>query len=391
MQDPLFPGIAGDSYVYWGEARKLLEEKGFRVLRYTGPSPEAPLTVSASASVPASGASDAVMQGGTPEPASTLPLAATTNGTVAADLMRAPQGGVHRQCQASKSPSREIKKARLDNSNSSEATLSLIGDGSTSFGSLTPTPVCMPQFTSMPRKAMTEARARSLSRDSDLLAGPHDQTEVFPPDFGQPLPPPMPISSISGSQPVGGSTYALPFPLTIGAGGATLNLAQVEELYTLASECRFLSIGLVRGFCQLSGEEAASRLQALTATQEILHKPRGDPSNAWEESYAPLLTHITKFDATLGTYLDDANKDMTDKATEIWTRIQAMAMASDMTPSAHLGLALFLLDQLPVILPGLSFQDIPFSLALGPKAITFQRRADTSCSIPPALDDSGDA
>ena len=125
---------------------------------------------------------------------------------------------------------------------------------------------------------------------------------------------------------------------------------------------------------------------------QILRKPQGDPSNAWEVSYAPLLIHITKFDAKLGTYLDDANKDMTDKAMEIWMRIQAMATASDMTPNVHLRLALFLLDQLLVVSPGLSFQqDIPFSLALGPKAITFQRRANTSRSIPPAPDDLGDA
>ena len=72
--------------------------------------------------------------------------------------------------------------------------------------------------------------------------------------------------------------------------------------------------------------------------------------------------------------------------------IQSMAMASDMALDAHLGLALFLLDRLLVISPGLSFcQDIPFSLTLRPKAITFQRRAGTSCSIPPALDNSGDA
>ena len=129
-----------------------------------------------------------------------------------------------------------------------------------------------------------------------------------------------------------------------------------------------------------------SRLQALTTAQEILCKPQGDPSNAWEESYVPLLTHVMKFDAKLGTYLDDANKDMTDKAMEIWTCIQAAATASDKTPDAHLWLALFLLDQLPVISPGLSFQqDIPFSLVLGRKAITFQRRADTSHSIPPAF------
>ena len=244
----------------------------------------------------------------------------------------------------------------------------------------------------MPGKAMTKARVHSLSRDSDSLAGPHNQMEVFPPDFGWPLPPPTPVSSISGSQPVGGSMYALPFPLTIDTGGATLNLVQVEELYKLTSECRLLCIGLACGFCQLSGEEAASRLQALTTTQEILCKPQGDPSNAWEESYAPLLMHVTKFDAKLGTYLDDANKDMADKATEIWTRIQTTAMALDMTPDAHLGLALFLLDRLLVISPGLSFQqDILFSLTLGPKAITFQRRANISCSIPPALDDSGDA
>ena len=41
---------------------------------------------------------------------------------------------------------------------------------------------------------------------------------------------------------------------------------------------------------------------------------------------------------------------------------------------------------------GLSFwQDIPFSLTHGPKAITFQNRAGTSCSIPPAPDNLGDA
>ena len=105
----------------------------------------------------------------------------------------------------------------------------------------------------------------------------------------------------------------------------------------------------------------------------------------------PLLTHIMKFDAKLGMYLGDVNKDMTDKAKEIWTRIQAMATVSDMTPNAHLGLVLFLLDRLLVISLGLSFrQDIPFSLAHGPEAITFQKRAGTSCSIPPAPDNSGD-
>ena len=77
-----------------------------------------------------------------------------------------------------------------------------------------------------------------------------------------------------------------------------------------------------------------------------------------------LLTHVMKFDAKLGMYLGDANRDITDKAMEIWTRSQAMAMESDMTPDTHLRLTLFLLDQLLVISPGLSFwQDIPFSLA----------------------------
>ena len=58
----------------------------------------------------------------------------------------------------------------------------------------------------------------------------------------------------------------------------------------------------------------------------------------------PLLMHVMKFDTKLGTYLGDANKDMTDKAEEIWTFVQAMATALDMTPDAHLGFALFLLD-----------------------------------------------
>ena len=102
--------------------------------------------------------------------------------------------------------------------------------------------------------------------------------------------------------------------------------------------------------------------------------------------------HITKFNAKLGTDLGDANKDMIDKAKEIWICIQAMAMALDMSPDAHLGLTLFLLDQLPVISPGLSFrQDIPLSLVCGSKAITLQNRACTSHSIPLAPDDSGDA
>ena len=184
MQDPLFPGTAGDSYVYWGDAQKWLEERGYRVLKYTGPGPEVPLAISTSTSMSTSSVNDAIMQGGMPEPNSTLPPAATTNGTVAADLMPAPQGGVRCQHQASKSPSHEIKKAWMDDSNSSGATLSLIGDGSVSFGSLTPAPIRVPQFTSTPGKATTKARACSLSRDSDSLAGPHDQTEVFPTDFG---------------------------------------------------------------------------------------------------------------------------------------------------------------------------------------------------------------
>ena len=205
-----------------------------------------------------------------PEPDSTLPPAATTNGTVATDLMPAPQGGVHCQRQVSKSPSHKIKKAWLDNSQQLRGNSVPYLGRSASFGSLTPTSFHVPQFTSMPGKATTEARARSLSRDSDLLAGPHDQMEVLPMDFGQSLPPTTPDPSISGSQPVGGSMYAPPFPLTIGAGGATLNSAQVEELYMVASECRLLSIGLAHSFCRLSGEEAVSRLQALAATQEIL-------------------------------------------------------------------------------------------------------------------------
>ena len=314
MQDPLFPGTAGDSYVYWGDAWKWLEERGYRVPKYTGPGPEVPLAVSAFTIAPTSGANDAIMQGGMPEPDSTLPLAATTNGTIAADLMPAPRGGMCCQRQTSKSPSCKIKKAWLDDSNSNGATLSLSGDGSASFGSLTPTPFRMPQFTSTPGKAMTEARASSLSRDSDSLAGPHDQTEVFPMDFGWSLPPTTPVPSVSGSQLVGSSVYAPLFLLTI---GAALNLAQAEELYTLTSKCRLLSIGLVRNFCQLSGEEAVSRLQALAATQEILCQPRGDASNAWEESHVPLLVHVTKFDAKLATYLSDANRNMMDKAMEI--------------------------------------------------------------------------
>ena len=45
-----------------------------------------------------------------------------------------------------------------------------------------------------------------------------------------------------------------------------------------------------------------------------------------------------------------------------------------------------------MISPGLSFQqDIPFSLVHGPEAITFQNRAGTFRSIPPAPDDLGDA
>ena len=225
IQDPLFPGTAGDSYIYWGDAWKSLEERGYRVLKYTGSGPEVPLTVSTSTIAPTSGANDAIMQGGMPEPDSTLPLATTTTGTIAVDLMPTPKGGVCHQYQVSKSPSRELKKVQLDDSNSSGTTLSPIG-----HGSLAPTPFHVPQFTSTPGKAMTEARACSLSRDSDSLAGPHDQMEVFPTDFGQSLPPTTPVPSISGSQLVGGSMYAPLFPLTIGTGGATLNSAQVEEL-----------------------------------------------------------------------------------------------------------------------------------------------------------------
>ena len=111
MQGPLFLNIVGESYVFWGDAQKWLEERGYRVLRYTGPGPEVPLTISASTSMPTSSVNDAIMQGGTPEPDSTLPPAATTEGTIAADLMPAPQGGVCHQRQASKSSSREIIKA----------------------------------------------------------------------------------------------------------------------------------------------------------------------------------------------------------------------------------------------------------------------------------------
>ena len=208
VQDPLFPGTAGDSYVYWGDAQKWLEERGYQVLKYTGPGPDVPLTISTSTIMPTSGTNDAIMQGGMPEPDSILLSTATTTGTVAMDLMPAPQGGVCHQCQASKSPSSKIKKAWLDDSSSSGATLSLIRDGSTSFGSLTPTPFHTPQFTSMPGKATTKARVCSLSRDSNSLAGPHDQMEVFPTDLGWSLPPTTPIPSISGSQLVGGSMYA---------------------------------------------------------------------------------------------------------------------------------------------------------------------------------------
>ena len=123
MQDPLFPGTAEDSYIYWGDAWKWLEERGYRVLKYTGPSPEVPLAISTSTIMPTSGANDAIMQGGMLEPDSTLPPAATTTGTIAADLMPAPQGKVRHQCQASKSPSYEIKRAWLEDSNSSGATL----------------------------------------------------------------------------------------------------------------------------------------------------------------------------------------------------------------------------------------------------------------------------
>ena len=344
MQDPLFPGTAGDSYIYWGDAQKWLEERGYRVLKYTGPGPEVPLAISASTIVLTSGTNDAILQGGMPEPNSTLPPAATTNGTITANVMPAPQGGVCHQHQVSKSPSCKIKKAWLDDSNSSGATLSLIGDGSASFGSLAPTPFGMPQFTSTPGKTTTEARVCSLSRDSDSLAGPHGQMEVFPTDFGQSLPPTTPVPSVSGSQLVGSSMYAPPFPPIIGTGGATLNSIQAEELYMLASECRLLSIGLACGFCQLSGEEAASRLQALATTQEILCKPQGNASNTWKESHMPLLAHVMKFYAKLGMYLGDANKDMMDKAKEIWMCIQAVAMALDMAPDAHIRLTLFLLD-----------------------------------------------
>ena len=126
MQDPLFPGTMGDSYIYWGDVPKWLEERGYRVLKYTGPGPEVPLTISASTIMLTSGANGAIMQGGTPEPDSTLSPAATTNGTVATDLMPVPQGGVCHQHQVSKSPSCKIKKAWLDDSNSSGTTLSLI-------------------------------------------------------------------------------------------------------------------------------------------------------------------------------------------------------------------------------------------------------------------------
>ena len=94
--------------------------------------------------MPTSSANDAIMQGGMPEPNSTLPLAATTEGMVAMDLMPAPQGRVCRQHQVSKSPSHKIEKARLDDSNSSRATLFLIGDSSASLRSPTQLPSTRP-------------------------------------------------------------------------------------------------------------------------------------------------------------------------------------------------------------------------------------------------------
>ena len=98
-----------------------------------------------------------------------------------------------------------------------------------------------------------------------------------------------------------------------------------------------------------------------------------EANQSWRDTNNLLLTHLLKYDWLLVDYLADAGKTVQAKWEEVWECTQTIADALGMSPHAHLGLALDMLECLPTTPAGLSFSSgIPRLMTHSPEALAYQ-------------------
>ena len=86
-----------------------------------------------------------------------------------------------------------------------------------------------------------------------------------------------------------------------------------------------------------------------------------------------LLSHLLKYDWLLVNYLMGAGMTIQAKQEEIWECTWTVANAIGMSPQAHLGLALDMLEHLPTTPTGLAFTSgVPLLMVHSPEALAYQ-------------------
>ena len=170
-------------------------------------------------------------------------------------------------------------------------------------------------------------------------------------------------------------------------------------MFKLATECQALGIKLAKKFQVLSGLEAIHRNsiqgtvhEALTmgrSAQEAtyiaiiwdrvpdnepeatIHHVHLEADMAWKEMHEVMYNHQLQYDGQLATFLVDAKTALNNMHGEVWSAIHTLAESESIMYDACLGLALQVLNQIPI---DISFHiQIPLTIAYCPESSIYRK------------------
>ena len=181
-----------------------------------------------------------------------------------------------------------------------------------------------------------------------------------------------------------------------------LTIDQVNNIFSLASECQVLGIRLAKYFQVLSGLEAIHR----NSVQGTVHETLTLRHSAWEATYLAILwdniteaeceattrclcskadatwkkmhevmyNHILEYDKQLAAFLKETETTLSNMRDQVWTTVCALAENKGITFNDCLSLMLHLLHLLPQIPVDVTFQmQIPLIIAYCPESSIYRR------------------
>ena len=208
------------------------------------------------------------------------------------------------------------------------------------------------------------------------------------------------VPSITGSHHISSTWPPNLFPS--GPSTPRLTIDQVNNIFSLVSECQALSINLAKDFQVLSVLEAIHRNSVQGMAHETLTLGRSareaayaailwdniteaecevttchlasEADATWKKMHKVMYNHQLEYDRQLAAFLREAETILTNMRDQIWTAIHALVESEGVTFEDCLSLALRILHLLPQIPVDISFQtQIPLTIAYCLESSVYRR------------------